>query len=66
MFPNLEAEQARNRHTDEYVASKLGISRQMYGRKKSLGNFKLKEINTLLEMYGTDFTYLFAMEAETA
>lgn len=39
MFPNLEAEQARNRHTNE------------------------KEINTLIEIYGVDFSYLFALNA---
>lgn len=63
MFPNLEAEQARNRHTNEEVAKRLGISRQAYEHKKKCGTFKLKEINTLIEIYGVDFSYLFALNA---
>lgn len=60
MFPNLEAEQARNGHTNEEVAKRLGISRQTYELKKKFGSFKLKEINGLLELYRADFVYLFA------
>jgi len=30
MLVNLETEQARNGHTDEYVAKKLGITQEEY------------------------------------
>ena len=62
MFPNLEAEQARNRHTNKYVAEKLSLSRQSYEFKKRTGNFKLHEIVILLAIYNTQFDYLFATE----
>lgn len=62
MFPNLEAEQARNGHTNEEVAKILGMTRQAYEHKKKTGKFKLKEINILIETYRVDFSYLFASE----
>ena len=51
-------------HTNEFVASKLGISRQSYEKKKKTGTFKLREITKLLTVYGTDFDYLFAEKSE--
>jgi DNA-binding XRE family transcriptional regulator len=63
MFPNLEAEQARRNHTNDFVAKKLGISRQSYESKKKNGGFKLKEITKLLSMYNSAFDYLFSQEA---
>ena len=62
MFPNLEAEQARNRHTNAYVAEMLGISRQAYEHKKKHGTFKRGEIVYLLRFYNETFEYLFAAE----
>lgn len=59
MFPNLEAEQARNNHTNVFVAEQLGITRQSYEHKKRNGTFKLSEINRLLSIYGNSFEYLF-------
>ena len=64
MFPNLEAEQARNNHSNTFVAQKLSITRQSYEQKKRNGNFKLKEIETLMALYSTRFDYLFAKEAK--
>lgn len=67
MFPNLEAEQARKRHTNAYVSEQLGISRQMYERKKKTGAFKLPEIQKLLDMYDVEYKYLFYQDStETA
>lgn len=62
MFPNLEAEQARNGHTNEFLAKKLGVSRQTLERKKRVGDFRLSEINILLSIYGSDYNYLFSVE----
>ena len=63
MFPNLEAEQARNGHTNEYVARELSMSRQLYELRKKIGNFKLAEINLLVAMYKVPMDYLFSTEA---
>ena len=60
MFPNLEAEQTRNGHTNEYVAEHLGISRRTYENKKRSGSFRLSEVKTLCEMYQMPLDYLFA------
>ena len=62
MFPNLEAEQARNMHTNEYVANKLGMSRQLYEKKKKSGSFKQTDIERLLAIYGATYKYLFSRE----
>ena len=59
MFANLEAEQARHGHTNEFVANKLKMSRRTFEIKKQKGTFKLPEIKKLMEMYGKDFFYLF-------
>ena len=64
MFPNLEAEQARSGHTNEYVARELSLLRQSYEHKKKTGGFKLIEINRILEIYNAKFEYLFAPEAK--
>ena len=67
MFPNLEAEQARSGHTNAFVAEKLRISRQNYEHKKrKSGDFKLKEVETLLKMYNAEFGYLFSTDAQSA
>ncbi len=66
MFPNLEAEQARKRHTNADVASILGISRQAYEHKKKTGTFKLSEIKKLILMYDASFEYLFDIFEKTA
>ena len=65
MFPNLEAEQARNGHTNEFTAIKLGITRQTFEKRKKSGGFRLEEINVLMSMYGDNFTYLFSEESVT-
>ena len=62
MFPNLEAEMARNGHTNTLTAVKLGVSRQAFENKKKTGLFKLDEIRKLLNLYGQSFEYLFATQ----
>lgn len=59
MFPNLEIEQARRGHTDEYVAGKLGISPQEYRSGRESGTLAASVADILLDMYGTPFEYLF-------
>lgn len=59
MYPNLDAEQARNGHTNQYVAGKLGISRVSYESKKKSGKFTVPQIKYLCGMYHCDFNYLF-------
>ena len=60
MFKNLDAEQARYGHSNEYVAKQLSITRTTYENKKQRGNFKLSEIRKLCDLYECDFYYLFA------
>jgi len=62
MFPNLEAEQARNGHTNADVATRLGLSRQAYESKKRTGNFKIVEAINLAAIYGVTCNYLFSTE----
>jgi len=62
MFPNLQAEQARKGHTNEYLAKLLGITRHTLKKRKTIGDFKLNEITMLLSLYTSDFDYLFANE----
>jgi len=66
MFPNLDAEQARNGHSNTFVANQLGISRQSLEKKKKNGGFKLAEINILLSMYDSNLEYLFSSQKMTA
>lgn len=60
MFPNLDAEQARNRMTDEDVANELGMKRAAYGRKKQNGRFVADECLRLCKLFRCSFEYLFA------
>ena len=62
MFPNLEAEQARQGHTNAYVAEKLGVTRASYEKKKKIGCFKLKECIFLAGIYKSSLDYLFSQE----
>jgi len=64
MFPNLNAEQARNKHTNDFVAKELCLSRRSYELKKKTGEFKLREVNKLLDLYKCDFNYLFKTEQQ--
>ena len=60
MFPNLNAEQARYGHSNEYVASMIGLKRCTYETKKRNGKFTMNEINALCEVYHCDYAYLFS------
>jgi len=62
MFPNLEAEQARNGHTNEYIAKKLGMSCRTYENKKRSGEFYLQEVKALCKLYEMPLDYLFYYE----
>ena len=62
MLPNLDAEQARTRKSDDVVAKMLNISRETYVRKKKTLNFKFREIIALCDYFHKDFDYLFATE----
>ena len=66
MYPNLNAEQARQGHSNEYVAKLLDISRQLYERKKNIGRFTVEECRFLCNLYGANFEYLFKMAENTA
>lgn len=60
MFKNLNAEQGRYGFTNEAMAEKLGISRQVYEYKKEHGTFNVSESQKLCEIFGVSFEYLFA------
>jgi DNA-binding XRE family transcriptional regulator len=64
MFRNLEAEQARNGYTNQYVADFLGISRTSYENKKKSGKFTTREIKLLCKLFKCKFDYLFEDEEE--
>nr|WP_319488608.1 hypothetical protein [uncultured Caproiciproducens sp.] len=59
MYFNLDAEQARRGHTNQYVADILEISRVSYESKKKSGKFTVPQIKQLCKMYDCDFSYLF-------
>ena len=66
MFRNLEAEQARLSLTNTEVAEILGMSRTTYETKKKTGKFNRIEIVRLLNLFNTDFEYLFETENNKA
>ncbi len=59
MFPNLNAEQARYKMTNQQVADEIGISRRSYEHKKQTGKFYISEISKLCEMFHCSYEYLF-------
>lgn len=59
MYPNLQAEQARQGMTNMQVADKLGIARPTYENKKKTGRFTVEECKRLCEMFHSSFDYLF-------
>lgn len=63
MFPNLDAEQARKRMTDQDVANELGMKRAAYGRKKQTGRFLVDECLSLCRLFNCSFEYLFSRTA---
>lgn len=64
MFPNLQAEQARNKMTNQQVADYLGISRRTYEQKKTSGRFVVSECNRLCVLFKCDFPYLFCFKSD--
>ena len=64
-YPNLAAEQARNGHTNEYVAKYLNVSRPSYELKKNKGTFKIEECQKLCSLYNCKFEYLFNSNKKT-
>ena len=59
MYPNLQAEQARQGMTNMQVADKLGITRPTYENKKKTGRFTVEECKRLCKMFNSSFDYLF-------
>ena len=59
MYPNLEAEQVRRGHTDDYVAGMLGITLQEYRAQKVSKSIGLQEAVALEAMYEQSTEYLF-------
>lgn len=66
MFPNIKAEQARNKMTNQQVADHLGINRRTYESKLKSGNFIVSEGRRLCELFGCDFYYLFSTDGAKA
>ena len=62
MFPNLQAEQARNNMTNQQVADYLHINRNTYEQKKRSGRFVVAECNRLCSLFKCEFSYLFFLE----
>lgn len=63
MYPNLKAEQARKNMTNQQVADYLGICRNSYENKMKSGKFFVDEIRRLCNLFGCEFSYLFALTA---
>lgn len=59
MYPNLCAEQARHKMTNQEISSVLGICRATYIAKKRNGKFTLPECEKLCQMFNCQFEYLF-------
>jgi hypothetical protein len=59
MYPNLDVEQARCGHSDEYVARRLGITERAYRDRKESNAMRLPEAVALTEMYDKSMEYLF-------
>ena len=59
MFPNLDAEQARKKMTNEKTAEELNLSRVSYEKKKKQGRFTPRECRMLCKLFGVSFEYLF-------
>lgn len=59
-YPNIKAEQARKGLTNQQVADHLGICRNTYEAKLRRGYFYVEEAQELMELFGSDFDYLFA------
>lgn len=64
MFPNLEAEQARNRMTNKNVADYLAVSRPTYEKKKKDGKFTINEGYRLCKLFKCKFDYLFEIDED--
>jgi len=62
MYPNLEAEQSRFGHSDEYVAQRLGISAEAYRDRKESDGILLSEAVVLTGIYSKSMDYLFGMK----
>lgn len=62
MYPNLRAEQARLKLSNQDVADELGLSRAAYEYKKKSGRFYFNEAKKLCHLFGCEFSYLFASE----
>lgn len=62
MLPNLQAEQARYKMTNQSVADHLGISRVAYEGKKKSRKFTADECTALCKLFHCDFNYLFARD----
>jgi hypothetical protein len=62
MFPNLNAEQARYSHSNQYTADYLGLNRCTYESKKRSGRFTMEEVNKLCDLYKCEYKYLFSTE----
>lgn len=60
-FPILFITRKKHKHTQKYVAQKLGLSQQRYGLKEAGGAFfTLPEAQMLSEMYDMPIDELFA------
>ena len=66
MLPNLDAEQARKRMSNQSVADYLKLSRVSYESKKKTGRFVVKEIKDLCALFKCSFEYLFATDETVA
>lgn len=60
-LPILFITRKEHKHTQKYVAQKLGISQQRYGLKETgVANFTLPEAQLLSEMYDMPIDELFS------
>jgi hypothetical protein len=66
MFPNLEIEQTYCGYTEEYVAGRLGITRQEYHSRKETGSFLESEIRALVAIFKRSAEYLFEFDENLA
>ncbi len=60
MYPNIEAERARNNMTVEALTSRLGVSRKTYYNWCAKGKIPESKLKLMSELFGCSTEYLLA------
>lgn len=61
MYPNIEAERARNQLTTQELADKLGVERKSYYNWISKGNIPVTQLIALSKIFNCSVDYLLGL-----